>query len=270
MRASIGRPEVDVRSKSAARAERPTTDDDEVKALFEEFVLTRSRHLRNELVERHSWLAHVCARQMAHRGEPVDDLVQVATIGILKAVERFDPSYGVSFKTYASVTALGELRRHFRDTTWRVRVPRRLQELHLNINHAIDHLTGELQRSPTAGEIAKFLDVTVDDVLAGIDAGTSYRTVPLLPVMDSGPGDDDALEGSTLTELDSGLDRLVDEADIARLLARLRPRERTIVYLRFYRNMTQLAIAEELGLSQVHISRILRSALDRLRDLSDS
>ena len=232
---------------------------------------TRSRELRNQLVERHAWLAHVCARQMAHRGEPVDDLVQVATIGILKAVERFDPSYGVSFKTYASVTALGELRRHFRDTTWRVRVPRRLQELHLNINHAVDHLTGELQRAPTAEEIAQFLHVPIDDVLAGIDAGTSYRTVPLLPVMDGSSGaDEESAEGSTLTALDGELDRLVDQADISRLLSRLPPRERTIVYLRFYRNMTQLAIAEQLGLSQVHISRILRSALARLRASADA
>jgi RNA polymerase sigma-B factor len=243
------------------------SNDAELAQLFIEYHQTRDRRLRNHLVESYRWLAVVCARQMANRGEPLDDLIQVALIGVVKAVERFDPEYGVAFKTFGTVTVLGELRRHYRDATWRVRVPRRLQELHLEINGARDRLTHRLNRSPTVEDISEYLDVPVDLVIDAICAGSNYRTVPLVPVNDDvGDDEDDVMaEGQTLGSHDAALDHVVDRTDVARLLDHLPERERRIVELRFFHGMTQSDIAAAVGLSQVHISRLLRNALARLR-----
>lgn len=236
-------------------------DDEQVRELFRKYRATEDRALRNELIERHHWLALTCANRFAKRGEPTDDLLQVAQLGVLKAVMRFDPDYGTSFAAFAMPTVLGELKRHFRDNTWSVRVPRRLQELHLDYKQAVESLTHELRRPPRVGEIAAYLRLTVDEVLEAMDAGSKYRGVPLTP-----PSDDDTPRGGDqLGGADPELDQVEGRLEAQALLDDLPPRERTIVYLWFYEGQTQSQIAERLGISQVHVSRLLRGSLARLQ-----
>ena len=256
--------------RAPARGKAPprATDVDELLARFR---ITRDRSTRNEIIEAHRWLAQVVARQFADRGEPLDDLVQVATIGILKAVERFDPSFGVAFRTYASSTAQGELRRHYRDTTWRMRVPRRLQERYLDVNAAVDRLAGVLGRSPTVEDLAEHLHLSPEEVIEAIWVGTNYRPLPLT----SAPVDADAnrpeggvVEGEISPGRDDGLEgheQLLTTVEMRAAIAALPRRERQIVYLRYFEERTQSEIADSLGISQVHVSRLLRAAMAKLR-----
>ena len=247
------------------------SDAPDVDQLLARFRLGRDRSTRNEIIEAHRWLAQVVARQFSHRGEPLDDLVQVATIGILKAVERFDPSFGVAFRTYASSTAQGELRRHYRDTTWRMRVPRRLQERYLEVNAAGDRLAGVLGRSPTVDDLADHLRLSPEQVIEAIWVGTNYRPIPLTPT----PADTDAnrpegsvAEGEISQGRDDGLEgleQILTTVEMRAAIAALPRRERQIVYLRYFEERTQSEIAESVGLSQVHVSRLLRAAVARLR-----
>jgi len=246
-------------------------DASDVDELLARFRATRDRGTRNEIIEAHRWLAQVVARQFSHRGEPLDDLVQVATIGILKAVERFDPSFGVTFRTYASSTAQGELRRHYRDTTWRMRVPRRLQERYLDVNAAVDRLAGELGRSPTVDDLAEHLRLSPEQVIEAIWVGTNYRPLPLT----SAPADTDAnrpegsvAEGDVSQGRDDGLEgleQLLTTVEMRAAIAALPRRERQIVYLRYFEERTQSEIADSMGISQVHVSRLLRAAVAKLR-----
>jgi len=233
-----------------------------VEARFRRLRETGDRHLRNELIEEHRWVAVHCARRFDHRGEPLDDLIQVGQLGLLKAVERFDPDVGVSFASYAIPTVMGELRRHFRDATWAIKVPRRVKDLHVDLGNAIDFLSGENGRPPTPAEIAEHLGVRVDDVLEAIEAGGAYRTSPLV----SGNDEDDGRREAVALRMDDQLlagsdDRLL----VAQLLETLPERERTIVELRFYAGLSQSEIAEQVGVSQVHVSRLLRSSLTSLQ-----
>jgi RNA polymerase sigma-B factor len=218
---------------------------------------------RNEVVNGHHWLAVVCARGMMRRSESLDDLVQVASIGLLKATERFDPSFGVLFRTFASATIDGELRRHYRGT-WRLRVSRGLQELHLQVSAAIDHLTQQNQASPTLQEVAAYLRRPYDDVLDAFVVGASHRPAPL----ESHSDDAVARERAELGGDDEELSRVVDRTYVEGLMARLPERERRIVECRFVLQLTQSEIAQELELSQAHVSRLLRSAIDRMRALA--
>jgi RNA polymerase sigma-B factor len=223
---------------------------------------TGDRRLRNELIEDHRWVAVHCARRFDHRGEPLDDLIQVGQLGLLKAVERFDPEVGVSFASYAIPTVMGELRRHFRDATWAVKVPRRVKDLHVDLGNAVDFLSGENGHPPTPAEIAEHLGVSVDDVLEAIEAGGAYRTAPLV----SGTDDDDGRrEAKALRTDDALLDGSDDRLLVRQLLESLPERERTIVELRFYAGLSQSEIAEQVGVSQVHVSRLLRSSLSALQ-----
>lgn len=243
----------------------------DVDELLARFRITRDRTTRNEIIEAHRWLAQVVARQFSHRGEPLDDLVQVATIGILKAVERFDPSFGVAFRTYASSTAQGELRRHYRDTTWRMRVPRRLQERYLEVNAAVDRLAGVLARSPTVDDLAQHLRLSPEEVIEAIWVGTNYRPLALT----STPSDTDTTRpdgGVAEDEISQGrddgleeLEQLLTTVEMRAAIAALPRRERQIVYLRYFEERTQSEIAESAGLSQVHVSRLLRAAVAKLR-----
>jgi RNA polymerase sigma-B factor len=240
--------------------------DHELLEWFREYRRNGDRALRNRLIEAHRWLAVVCARQLGNRGEPLDDLVQVAMIGVLKAVERFDPEYGVAFKTFASPTVMGELRRHYRDATWAMRVPRRLQELHLEVNDAIERLTHKMGRAPSVDDLAGYLRTPVEEIVDAISAGANYRSVPLVPVNDDLDDDDDGgPDGPTLGFTDPGYEAVVDRAAVARLITMLPRRERSIVALRFFHSLTQSEIAERIGISQVHVSRVLRASLERLR-----
>jgi RNA polymerase sigma-B factor len=242
-------------------------DKDALMRTFEEFARTRDPATRDRLIEAHLGLAEYLARRFTNRGEPLDDLVQVASLGLVKAVERFDPSRGLEFTTFATPTILGELKRHFRDKGWAVRVPRRVQELHLRISRVIDDLSTELGRSPTVPEIAQRAGTTEDEVIEAIDAGSAYRSASL----DAGRGDDDESPsllgqlGATDPEL-AGAER---RAALEPLISSLPEREQVMLYLRFYEGLTQSEIAKKLGISQMHVSRLLSRSLQELRGLAD-
>jgi RNA polymerase sigma-B factor len=240
------------RAKANAEAERR----------FRQLRETGDRRLRNQLIEDHRWVAVHCARRFDHRGEPLDDLIQVGQVGLLKAVERFDPDVGVSFASYAIPTVMGELRRHFRDATWAIKVPRRVKDLHVDLGNAVDFLSGENGRPPTPPEIAAHLGVTVDAVLEAIEAGGAYRTSPLVVGNDD---DDSRRETIALRTDDEMLAGSDDRMLVHQLLEALPDRERTIVELRFFAGLSQSEIADRVGVSQVHVSRLLRSSLAALQ-----
>jgi len=230
---------------------------------FSRFAETRDPELRNELVEAHLGLAEYLARRFANRGEPLDDLVQVASLGLTKAVDRFDPDRGLEFTTFATPTIVGELKRHFRDKGWAVRVPRRVQELHLRVTRVVDDLSLELGRPPTYAEVASRAGVTENEVVEAIDAGSAYRSASL----DAGRSDDEDTPGllGQLGTTDAELDRAERRAALSPLIAGLPEREQIMLYLRFYEGMTQSEIAKRLGISQMHVSRLLTRSLDQLR-----
>jgi RNA polymerase sigma-B factor len=243
------------------------TDKEALMRTFEAFADTRDPGLRDQLIEAHLGLAEYLARRFTNRGEPLDDLVQVASLGLVKAVERFDPSRGLEFTTFATPTIVGELKRHFRDKGWAVRVPRRVQELHLRVTRVIDDLALELGRSPTIPEIAKRAGTTEDEVTEAVDAGSAYRSASL----DAGRGDDDESPGllGQLGEADPELSRAERRAALSPLISELPEREQMMLYLRFYDGLTQSEIAKRLGISQMHVSRLLSRSLQQLRELAE-
>ena len=236
---------------------------------FHEFHRRRDPRVRDQLIEAHLGLAEYLARRFANRGEPLDDLVQVASLGLVKAVERFDPERGLEFTTFATPTIVGELKRHFRDKGWAVRVPRRVQELHLRVTRVVEDLSLELGRSPTIGEIAERSGTTEDEVIEAMDAGSAYRSASL----DAGSSDADDERGqgllATLGELDPELARAERRAALGPLIASLPEREQVMLYLRFYDGLTQSEIAKRLGISQMHVSRLLSRSLQQLRELGE-
>jgi RNA polymerase sigma-B factor len=216
-------------------------------------------------VEEHLWLAKVAVRPFLNRGEPYDDLHQVALLGLVKAVERFDPAFGCRFAAFALPTMQGELRRHFRDTTWALHAPRRLQELRATVNSVGEHLTHRLGRPPTADEVAQEAGVTVDDVLQAIEAGNAYRTRSLTSASaDRSGGEEFFVDRAAL----AGQEGADDGLELRALLERseLSDQAKQILYLRYFCDMTQAEIGKIVGISQVHVSRLLRSSLNRLRE----
>ena len=239
---------------------------DELRRKFHEYARTRDRALRDDLVTAHMGLAEYLARRFTNRGEPLDDLVQVAALGLLKAVDRFDPERGLEFSTYATPTIVGELKRHFRDKGWAVRVPRRVQELHLRLGSVVSVLSQELGRSPTIGEIAQAAAVSEEEVLEAIEAGHAYRFTSL----DAPARDEEEMSLSAeLGEEDQGLIDSEHRVTLSPLIAQFPPRERTILHLRFFEGMTQSEIAGRLGISQMHVSRLLARALAQLRSQAE-
>lgn len=220
---------------------------------------------RDELVTMHLPLVEHLARRFRDRGEPHDDLVQVGTVGLIKAVDRFDADRGVEFSTYATPTIVGEIKRHFRDRGWSIRVPRRLQELRQQISIATAELSQKSGRSPTVAELATFLDLSEDEILEGLESAQAYSTLSLDA---SAPGDDDS-DSTSLTDTlgsdDEALEGVEYRESLKPLLAALTERERQIIMMRFFKNMTQAQIAEEVGVSQMHVSRLLTRALAQLR-----
>jgi RNA polymerase sigma-B factor len=218
--------------------------------------------LRSELVELHLPLAEYLARRFGNRGEPHEDLVQVATIGLIKAIDRFDLERGVAFSTYATPTIVGEIKRHFRDRGWTIRVPRRLQEIQAVINQAVSDLGQELGRSPTVSELARRVGMTEEEILEGLESANAYSPLSLDAPDPSGE------VGAVIEQLgdyDDALDAVVDRETVKPLLDQLDARAKRILLLRFFRNMTQSQIAEELGISQMHVSRLLSRTLADLR-----
>ncbi len=223
---------------------------------------SEAARLRDELVEMHLPLAEYLARRFGNRGELHEDLVQVATIGLIKAIDRFDLERGVAFSTYATPTIVGEIKRHFRDRGWTIRVPRRLQEIQSVINQAVSDLGQELGRSPTVAELAKKVGMTEEEILEGLESANAYSPLSLDAPDPSGE------VGAVIEQLgdyDDALDAVVDRETIKPLLDQLDARAKRILLLRFFRNMTQSQIAEELGISQMHVSRLLSRTLADLR-----
>jgi len=218
--------------------------------------------LRERAIEAWMPLAHHLARRYSGRGEPMDDLVQVAVLGLIKAVDRFEADRGVDFGYFAIPTVIGEVKRHFRDKTWAVRVPRRLQELRMSISAANNELHHTLGRPPTVADIAAHLEVTEEEVLEGLEGARAYAADSLsAPV-----GEDGGTElGDTLGGDDAGFELVEWKAALGPAMTVLDERERRIVTLRFYGNLTQSEIAEQVGVSQMHVSRLLARALVKLR-----
>ncbi|HWH32259.1 MAG TPA: RNA polymerase sigma factor SigF [Egibacteraceae bacterium] len=237
---------------------------DDTRHLFEELRRTGDPTLREELAKLHLPLVEYLAKRFKDRGEPLDDLVQVGSVGLLKAIDRFDLERGVEFSTYATPTIVGELKRYFRDKGWAVRVPRRLQELSLRLNKVVAQLTQDLGRSPTVPEIAKFAGLTEDEVLEALESGQAYSTTSL--DAPSGEDDDAPLRLDRIGEEDLRIDNLEYFASLAPLIEKLPEREKTILYLRFFKGMTQSTIAERVGISQMHVSRLLTRILEFLRE----
>lgn len=241
------------------------TDDARAEAAdrFRRYRASGDRALRNELIAEHRWLAIHCAKRFADKGEPFDDLVQVAMLGVLKAVERYDPDFGATFATFAVPTITGELRRHFRDTTWAVHVPRRAKDMQHTVRVAVADLTQVLGRSPTAEEVASHTGARVEVVLEALEAARCYRKTPL---MAGDSGDEESNDVAVFGSEDRGLGAVEAAETVERLLTVLAPRERRIVELRYLQGLTQSRIAELVGVSQVQVSRLLRASMAKLRE----
>ena len=235
----------------------------DVDALFEAYEATRARDLRNQIVEHFGTLSATVARRFAGRGEPLEDLVQVAHFALVKAVERYEPGRGVPFVGFAVPAMLGEIKRHFRDRTWSGRVPRSAKEMLAQVNVAIDTLSSSLERSPDLTEIAAHLGVSVDAVIEALDARSLYRPSSLSTLAtarDEHPG---------LATADVGLHRVDNELTVRHLLDQLPERERRIVELRYFEDQTQSEIAARFGVSQMHVSRLLRTAIAMMAEAAN-
>jgi RNA polymerase sigma-B factor len=217
---------------------------------------------RERLIERNMSLVHSLARRYANRGEQLEDLVQIGAIGLIKAIDRFDPQRGVALTTYAMPTIIGEIKRHFRDRGWAVRVPRGLQELGMKVGRLVEQLTVELERSPTIPELAKAAGVGEEEVLEALESSRAYASVSLTAA-DADDEDGDPLDG--FGHDDPAYEVSEDRAVLAPGFRVLDQRERRIILLRFYAGLTQSQIAARVGISQMHVSRLIRRALERLR-----
>ena len=242
---------------------------EEVRTLFKSYQAAAGEEeklaYRERLVEQFIGLVEFLARRFRNRGEPLEDLVQVGTIGLLKAIDRFDLDRQVEFSTYATPTIVGELKRHFRDKGWAVRVPRRLQELHLELTKVVGNLGHDLGRSPTVAEIAKAADLSEEEVLEGLEIAQAYNFTSLDAPIDTGDGGSTSF-ADQLGEDDEHLENLEYRASLAPEMAKLPERDRTILYLRFFKGLTQSEIADRLGISQMHVSRLLNRTLTQLRE----
>ena len=219
---------------------------------------------RDGLVRLHLPLVEHCARRFRNRGEPLEDLVQVGTIGLIKSIDRFDLDRGVEFSTYATPTIIGEIKRHFRDKGWAIRVPRRLQELRMQIGTTTAELTQDLGRSPTPRELAATIGCSVEEIIEGIESSNAYSTLSLDAAEDA--GDEGGVSMLDMMGLDDAeLEHIEIRESIKPLLEALPAREKRILLLRFFRNKTQSEIAAEIGVSQMHVSRLLTRTLDQLR-----
>jgi RNA polymerase sigma-B factor len=261
---------VDARAAATAdRAARTSHDRAHARSLFGELAQLGEndparQRVRDELVEMHLPLVEYLARRFRNRGEPLDDLIQVATIGLIKSVDRFDLERGVEFSTYATPTIVGEIKRHFRDKGWAIRVPRRLQELKLSLTKATGELSQKNGRAPTVAELAAHLEMSEEDVLEGLESANAYSAVSL-DAPDTGDDDSPAVADS-LGTTDDALEGVEYRESLKPLLEKLPPREKKILLLRFFGNMTQSQIAAELGISQMHVSRLLARTLASLRE----
>ncbi|MDI7252219.1 MAG: SigB/SigF/SigG family RNA polymerase sigma factor [Actinomycetota bacterium] len=244
---------------------------EKVRELFEELRRTGDPRIRDQLIAHNIHLVEYLARKFANRGEPLEDLLQVGFIGLIKAIDRYDLDRGVEFSTYATPTIVGELKRYFRDKGWAIRIPRRLQMRDLELNQAVDHLTQELHRAPTLQEVAEHLEISLEEVVEIMESSYAANYLSLDNIFYTNEGED---RGFSLLDYLGGEDddfSLAEDRDtLAKLISRLSDREQKVIYMRFFRGMTQMEIARELNISQMHVSRLLRKILDKLRGDLDS
>ena len=251
------------------RQSRTRSPSEAAKARKQDRLLLRRYHLdgdttaREELIERHLPLVRSLARRYAGRGESLEDIEQVGAIGLIKAIDRFELEREVSLATYATPNVVGEIKRHFRDKGWSIRVPRALQELNASMSNAIDRLTGRLGHSPSIAEIAAELKSTPEEVLEALEVGSAYSTVSL----STGPGGEEGLDPmETIGEEDEGFDQMETRTALEPAFGHLPEREREILRMRFDEGLPQTQIADRVGLSQMHVSRLIRKSLSTMRD----
>lgn len=252
------------------KSKRSIRDKQKTKELFKRYKETGDEQAREQLVLAHLNLARFLASKFKNRGESLDDLVQVATIGLIKAIDRFDISRGLEFTTFATPTIMGEIKRHFRDKGWSVRVPRRLQELSAKVTQVSDKLTEKLQRSPSVDEIAQAMGVSVDEVLEAMESAHAYSSVSLdVPQGD----DDDGTQSSTVIDkyalVDEDLESSDDRIVLEQAIKDFSEREQQIIRMRFLEGFTQVEIAQKLQISQVQVSRLLRKTLQKFQEKLD-
>ncbi|HEX2161887.1 MAG TPA: SigB/SigF/SigG family RNA polymerase sigma factor [Thermoleophilaceae bacterium] len=245
---------------NGARAARQRED----RELLRRYHVDGDRSAREQLIARHLPLVRSLARRYAGRGESLEDIEQVGAIGLIKAIDRFDLEREVSLATYATPNVVGEIKRHFRDKGWAIRVPRSLQELNARMSGAIDDLTGRLGHSPSVAEIAESLGTSKEEVLEALEVGSAYTALSL----DAGPAgsDEDSDPMETIGGEDAEFDRSEDRATLGPVLDRLPEREREILRMRFEEGLPQTQIAERVGLSQMHVSRLIRRSLATMRE----
>jgi len=243
------------------------THDAATPELFARFQRGRDPEVREKLILAHMNLVRYLARKFANRGEPLEDLTQVGMIGLINAIDRFDPTRGIRFATYATPTIVGEIRRHFRDRGWTVKVPRRLQELSLAATRAADELAQEMNRSPTIIELANRLEVSEDEALEAVELGDMYQLPSLDTTLGEDSNDSHAVLADYVGEVDAEIERFERHSRLAEAVNSLPPREREIIQLRFFRNLSQTEVARRMKISQMHVSRLQHRAIERLREL---
>lgn len=247
---------------------KPAWDKERTRELFRRYKEEGDEEAREQLIVSHVNLVRYIAAKFKNRGEPLDDLIQVGTIGLIKAIDRFDPSRGLEFTTYATPTIMGEIKRHFRDKGWTIRVPRRLQELSAKVNSATDELTARLQRSPSIEEVAEYLGTTADEVLEAMESSSAYSSVPL--EAQGGNEDDDAPSViDRYASVDGDLEASDDRIVLEEVISEFPEADQQAIRMRFIDGMTQVEIAKRLGISQVQVSRMLSRALRRIQDKID-
>jgi RNA polymerase sigma-B factor len=234
--------------------------------LLERYAKDHSPTVREELVDRFMPLARRLASRYAGGAEPFDDLVQVASVGLVKAIDRFDPERGTAFSTFAVPTILGELKRHFRDRGWSVHVPRDVQERILKVERAMAELPAKLGHSPTVHEIAVRIEATDEEVLEAMHAAQGHHAVSLDTTSTTGDGDEPGPLRDRIGEEDIAFDTVEYGEAIGPVLDEISERDRKVLHLRFVKDMTQSEIAEQVGVSQMHVSRILRATIEKLRE----
>ena len=242
---------------------------EELRALHRRYRETtdpaEKERIREQLVNAYHDFVYFLARKFQNRGEPLDDIVQVGYLGLIKAIERFDPDLGFEFTTFATLTVAGEIKRHFRDKGTAIRFPRRLQELHQTVVRVNEQMKNELGREPTVAELADRLGVTPDDVTEAMEIGPAYVPLSLDQPIASGDGESSRSVSEQIGGADPELDRVEMRDVLDRAMEHLTPRERAIMAMRFYEQMSQSEIARRLGISQMHVSRLQRAALEQLR-----
>ncbi|HEY3282976.1 MAG TPA: SigB/SigF/SigG family RNA polymerase sigma factor [Armatimonadota bacterium] len=242
----------------------------EVAELFQRYFDTRDAALRDQLVLMHKDLARLLAGKFKNRGQPLEDLIGVATIGLINAIDRYDPSRGTKFSTYATPTILGEMKRYFRDKSWHLKVPRHLQELNWAANRAAERLTQELSRKPTIPEIAEEIGATEEETLEAIELVNAHETVSLDNKLTLEEDTVPLTQGDVIGGPDLNLQRIDSFEDLRSAIDSLEPRERSIIKLRFFSDLSQTEVAKRLDISQMHVSRLQTKALKKLKQLLSS